>query len=705
MAKRGIAARRWGAWMLYAAGVLMVMLRGVQARSRALTQESSYTTGSPGDYRAGNFTDLRDHLANAAAALILVTSDVLVESTLVVSRAVVIRGACPKAACVLSRAPSGQVMRVQAGVQGVLLDNIELALGYNIEAAALYLGNHSSTTMYSSFITSNSAGANGDVGAVYFDGTARAEFYDCTFRANRANIDESTGVGGALYLRRQSTAIFRNCYFLQNGGAMGGAVYMIDRSFAEFTACRFFYNFADQAGGGVFIGGAASAKFLDCNFLSNNGARGGAMYIADEATVTVTKTNFTGNSATESGGAVAVYEAGDELQERSASVSPTVTFLGCLWTDNVATGASQTRDVFADGVYNTLQYSSFSPTSAPTFAPTVSPEVYVSDPHEFIAAINDVNVQVVVIMKAIDFAQFSPDQFVFSRDMHIEGNPEAYDDMHLLGSATVYFTITNNATVSMQFLRLQDFGVPGSANGAIVVDSYSSFVGRDVNFMYNNAAETGGALTMKPRSNAACLVCNFNSNRARLGGAIHVGHHSQLTCNECMFSDNQGEQGKDIYVDQYSTMTLQGPDQQRCAEISTKFQKHTTLIVTPVCETFDFSTDYESIALFAFLASLFTAAIVLFGRTCYNKVNQMMGVMTELGDNLQNISSLEALKAQLEESAAKLNETPHAAETSTGAGFPEQQQQRTANPLFAEHTTEESGRLLDQEPTAAVSKE
>lgn len=67
-------------------------------------------------------------------------------------------------------------------------------------------------------------------------------------------------------------------------------------------------------------------------------------------------------------------------------------------------------------------------------------------------------------MKAIDFAQFSPDQFVFSRDMHIEGNPEAYDDMHLLGSATVYFTITNNATVSMQFLRLQDFGVPGSAN-------------------------------------------------------------------------------------------------------------------------------------------------------------------------------------------------------------------------------------------------
>ena len=72
------------------------------------------------------------------------------------------------------------------------------------------------------------------------------------------------------------------------------------------------------------------------------------------------------------GGGIAVFDATDPLQEPQAGDSPLVTFLGCLWSDNTA-GDIQTRDTFADGVYNTLLYKTFTPTGSPTKAPTVSP--------------------------------------------------------------------------------------------------------------------------------------------------------------------------------------------------------------------------------------------------------------------------------------------------------------------------------------------
>lgn len=175
-----------------------------------------------------------------------------------------------------------------------------------------------------------------------------------------------TGLGGAVYVDRFSSPVFRNCTFSEcfaGGGrvglsgtypsgarheskvnwqidSFGGAVfvgqYMSDLFFfgpgpgggmgdtdiskARFVECAFTNNIAGtdpnapvldlwtSYGGAVAVGQGADPSFERCTFTNNNADMGGGLYVSDKSSLTLTNSTVSQNTAF-SGGGLAGQEA------------------------------------------------------------------------------------------------------------------------------------------------------------------------------------------------------------------------------------------------------------------------------------------------------------------------------------------------------------------------------------------------------------
>ena len=131
--------------------------------------------------------------------------------------------------------------------------------------------------------------------AIYLDELGRGEFYDTTFRNNRA-----TGSGGILVLDASASAVVDNCSFEANSAVKGGAieirVFDYDyRSNVSISNCNFINNRASEQGGAVYTKYGLT-KIRNCTFTDNYCTKGGAVY-AMFADLQITDSKFNKNSA------------------------------------------------------------------------------------------------------------------------------------------------------------------------------------------------------------------------------------------------------------------------------------------------------------------------------------------------------------------------------------------------------------------------
>lgn len=152
---------------------------------------------------------------------------------------------------------------------------------------------------------------------------------NCAFKWN------SSKLGGGIYLKDESDAIFTNCHLLNNratgagaaGGGLyndtskpflhrttlaentaaeGGAIYNVVNSGVTLFQCNFKGNSATGNGGAIYnnsFSPSRACEIINCAYSGNStGGSGGAIY--NKAKVTITNTSFAGNEATTSGGAI-----------------------------------------------------------------------------------------------------------------------------------------------------------------------------------------------------------------------------------------------------------------------------------------------------------------------------------------------------------------------------------------------------------------
>jgi len=185
-----------------------------------------------------------------------------------------------------------------------------------------------SPTLTENIISDNEAGSTGgglfienlkiiiennifdDNGAKYGGAIGITLWSSTTFRGNIIKNNNSTYVGGGVYVAESSCYILKNT-FSSNCSSEGGAIYS-SNSDITMENNRVEGNISDESGGGIYVAGH-DAKIKN-NFLTENksGQDGGAIFIGfDVINAYIDGNDFIKNKAADRGGAVWAFESGE----------------------------------------------------------------------------------------------------------------------------------------------------------------------------------------------------------------------------------------------------------------------------------------------------------------------------------------------------------------------------------------------------------
>jgi len=183
-------------------------------------------------------------------------------------------------------------------------------------------------------------------GAVYCGIDSEAEFIDCVFTDNYADVnlnlpededynnnDSFVGFGGAVGFDKGAKVTFENCIFYDNYASVGGAIYG-NNSDPIIADCTVTDNNALHGGGMLFVGGTTkiARSTFNLNLANESGGQGGAICCLG-ANAEITDCNIVNNEAAESGGGI--YISSEDID--GGSTGDGALFIrNCLITQNSA---------------------------------------------------------------------------------------------------------------------------------------------------------------------------------------------------------------------------------------------------------------------------------------------------------------------------------------------------------------------------------
>lgn len=256
---------------------------------------------------------------------------------------------------------------------------------------AIHLMNGQATVFdYVHFIDNSSEGQGGAIYVGGGSGTTGLTMSNCLLEGNISKATDSTGGGGAMYIRK-GTHVLTNNTFKENeakyrGGAImgtpdsntanvtinggvfdgntssqhAGALYVAVGMTLNANGVTFKNNTSPTNFGGVMYtaNSAIVANFVNCIFENNSAKNGGALaYDWYKPNCKVVGCTFTGNTATECGGAIYARGNDSSILNIGGAGDEACTFTGNkAKTSGAVHATSSTHDVTVDGVKQSVYY-------------------------------------------------------------------------------------------------------------------------------------------------------------------------------------------------------------------------------------------------------------------------------------------------------------------------------------------------------------
>lgn len=138
---------------------------------------------------------------------------------------------------------------------------------------------------------------------------------ECYIKKSRIEGCETLKAGGAVYLTGKAALLAEQTQFIKNSASEGGAVFADFGAKADFKDCEFNCNYAQLSGAGVYIkGGKSVLKLINCRAAENFcGGSGGGAFISGEAMAAIEDCELLKNIADKAGGGLALCGAGEYI--------------------------------------------------------------------------------------------------------------------------------------------------------------------------------------------------------------------------------------------------------------------------------------------------------------------------------------------------------------------------------------------------------
>ena len=140
---------------------------------------------------------------------------------------------------------------------------------------------------------------------------------DLTVSQGFSGTTPGANSGGAVFVGRKDTAVFRRVYFLANRSDNGGgAIYVVntlgpeDSSFLTLEGCLLEDNLAEGVGGGGAVSGSthSQVQIYDSTFVDNQAVDGiGGAIRCSRCSLQVERSTISGNESHGSGGGIAIF--------------------------------------------------------------------------------------------------------------------------------------------------------------------------------------------------------------------------------------------------------------------------------------------------------------------------------------------------------------------------------------------------------------